>query len=294
MNQVKYIIGTVLLSVLVNQTAYAQSTALNPYEGATHTYSWNGLQEGVDYQFYFTADANGSVVLDDIATGEFDFIGNPKGQVGAGESSASVPILWNRGASEHIYYLWFEVTAPGGCSNNIYLRIAPQVNAFDLLSENIPADNTVSCPAIASTDGFNVMASAYDAGSTTLQFKVRRVNGTDNKLTAQAGDTYNWAFEPVLTIDPNWNLDISIVSVVGVTSGSMTADANKIYTVSGTDNEVTVTVSIKNLPGTSQDVSLKIQNQSEIHTNLSDSNAANDIVKHRIEIMPVIGGMNGV
>jgi hypothetical protein len=237
---------------------------------------------------------DGSGVLDDMSTVEFDFITTPTGSVGTGQSTASVPILWNNGASAHVYYLWFKVSTPGGCSNQRYVEILPQVNAFDLLSENIPVDNTESCPAVASADGFNPLAATYDAGSTTLKFKIRRVNGTDNKLTANAGDTYNWKFEPILTVDPTCALCLSIVSVEGANSGTLTADAGKLYTVLGTDDEVTVTVSIRNLPGTTQAVHLKIQNQAEEHTNLLDSNSANDIVTHRVKIMPVIGGMNGV
>jgi hypothetical protein len=294
MSQLKNIIIAVLLAAGFSPTAKAQSSALHPFEGATHTYQWNGLQGGDDYEFYLTADASGSVVLDDGANGQFDFIGNRAGKIGAGESSASVPIRWNNGASSSAYYLWFKVTAAGGCSNYRYVGIQPQLNRFDLMSENIPIDNTISCPAVASTDGFNPLASAYDAGTTTLKFIVRRVNGTDNKLTVQTGDTYDWSFQPFLSVDPAFSQGISIVSIVGVNSGKLVADVNNLYSVTGTDNEVTVTVAVKNVPGTSQDVKLMIKNQGESRTNLPDSNSANDSVKHRIEVLPVIESLQGV
>lgn len=294
MSQLKHIIIAVLLAAGFSPTANAQSSALHPFEGATHTYRWDGLQGGDDYEFYLTADAGGSVVLDDGTTGQFDFEGNQKGKIGAGESSAAIPIRWNTGASASAYYLWFKVTAPGGCSNYRYVGIQPQLNGFDLLSENIPVDNTISCPAVASTDGFNPLATDYDAGTTLLKFIVRRVNGTDNKLTAQSNDTHDWFFEPVLEVDPVHNPGISIVSIVGVNSGKLTADAGKLYTVNGTDNEVTVTVAVKNVPGVSQEVKLTIKNQGESRTNLPDSDASNDVVKHRIEVMPVIEGLQGI
>jgi hypothetical protein len=294
MTYLKHIIIAVLLAAGFSPTANAQSSALYPFEGATHTYQWIGLQSGDDYEFYLTADASGSVVLDDGANGQFDFIGNRTGKVGAGVSTASVPIRWNTGASASAYYLWFKVTAPGGCSNSTYIGVQPQLNAFDLLSENIPVDNTMSCPAVASTDGFNPLAPGYDAGTTMLKFIVRRVNGTDNKFTAQTGDTYDWSFQPVLSVDPAYNQGISIVSIVGVNSGKLGADVNNLYSVTGTDNEVTVTVAVKNVPGTSQDVKLMINNQGESRTNLPDSNSANDSVKHRIEVLPVIESLQGV
>jgi len=292
MFKLKHIIILVLLAVGFSPTANAQSTARQPYEGALQTYTCNGISAGALYNFYITANADGSGYYDDGLTGEFDII-NAKGKVGV-DGLASTQIQWNAGASSHIYYVWLEATDNGGCSNKINIQITPQINKFDLLSENIPVDNTMSCPAVASTDGFNPLAAAYDAGTTTLKFIVRRVNGTDNKLTAQAGDTYNWSFEPVLSVDPAYNLGISIVSIVGVNSGKLVADANNLFTVAGTDNEVTVTVAIKNVPGISQDVKLTIKNQIENQSNLPDGNSANDTVKHRIEVLPVIDALNGV
>jgi hypothetical protein len=285
----------IILAIMLfafGQTAQSQSTARQPYEGALQTYTCSGISAGALYNFYITANANGSGYYDDGLTGEFDII-NAKGKVG-GDGLASTQIRWNTGASLHIYYVWLEATDNGGCSNKINIQITPQINKFDLLSENIPVDNTMSCPAVASTDRFNPLAAAYDAGTTTLKFIVRRVNGTDNKLTAQAGDTYNWSFEPVLSVDPAYNLGISIVSIVGVNSGKLVADVNHLYSVNGTDNEVTVTVAIKNVPGISQDVKLTIKNQIENQSNLPDSNSANDTVKHRIEVLPVIDTLNGV
>ena len=294
MSRIRHVIISVLWIAGLSLAVRAQSMALYPFEGATHTYQWGGLKGGDYYRFYITADASGRVVLDDIASGEFDYISSTAGKIDAASSTASVPIRWNKGASLQTYYLWFEVSSSGGCLNKIHTRIAPTINQFDLLSENIPVDNTVSCPAVASADGFNPLASAYDAGTTMLKFIVRRVNGTDNKLTAQTGDTFDWSFQPVLSVDPAFSQGISIVSIVGVHSGKLVADVNNLYSVAGSDNEVTVTVAVKNVPGTSQDVKLTIKNQIENQSNLPDSNSANDTVKHRIEVLPVIDTLNGV
>jgi len=290
MSQLKHIIILLLLLASL-QAARAQSTARQPYEGAMHVYTCNGITAGADFEFYLTANADGSGRYDDGLTGEFDII-NSKGVVGS-DGIVSTQVQWNKGASAHIYYLWLEASK-SGCSNRINIQIAPQINRFDLLSENVPADNTVSCPAVAASDGFNPMASAYDAGTTTLKFVIRRVNGTDNKLTADAGDTYDWFFEPVLSVDPATNAGISIISIVGAKSGTLAANASGLITVNGADNEVTVTVAVKNVPGTSQDVKLNIRNQGEVKTNLPDSSSANDSVKHRIEVLPVINGLQGV
>jgi hypothetical protein len=283
MTQFKHIIVLVLMLTVFALAAKAQSTLFAPYEGATHTYTVNGLQEGVDYDFFITANADGTGLYDDGATGEFDFITVPTGAIGVGESTASVDIQWNNGSSTHIYYVWLEVTIPGGCSNSIHLEVTPQVNIFDLLSENVPVTNTRSCPSINNTDGFNPLASAYDAGFTTLQFMVKKENGSRN-----------WSFIPTLDVAPDLSLGKFFISVTGTNSGTIAPDGDNRYTVLAADADVTVTVSIENAPGYTRDVKLKLTGQREDLTNLPDGNAANDSVIHTIEVIPVIGGMGGV
>jgi len=283
MTQFKHIIVLVLLLLTFGFTAKAQSTPFSPYEGATHTYTCNGLAEGLDYVYYITANADGSGLYDDGATGEFDFETIPTGHLGVGESAASVDIGWNNGASLHIYYLWLAVTIPGGCSNNIRVQITPQVNIFDLLSENVPATNTRSCPSINSADGFNPLASSYDAGFTNLQFLVKKENSNRN-----------WSFIPSLVVNPDLALGKFIITVTGTNSGSITPDGANRYTVLASDADVTVTVSIENAPGYTRDVTLQVTGQREEQTNLPDGDPTNDNVTHTIEVIPVINGMGGV
>ena len=278
-----------LASVLI---AKAQSTVRSPYEGATHTYTWSGLAQGLEYNFYMTANADGSGLYDDGLTGEFDIL-NSSGTIGV-DGKASTEISWNAGASSNIYYFWLQATTAEGCSNYRYVRITPQVNQFDLLSENVPVTNTVSCPATASEDGFNPNSDSYSAGSTVLQFKVSRENGTDNTLTAMVGDTYDWSFIPQLVVDPDLGLSNVIITVEGTNSGVVLADVNDRYQISGLDDEVIVSVSIQNAPGYDLDVTLKVTDVQESSTNLSDSDPSNDNVTHTIQVMPLINSMGGV
>lgn len=284
MTQFKHIIVFVLILTAFGLNVKAQSTALRPYEGATHTYTWNGLQEGVDYQFYVAADASGSVIYDDGTTGEFDFLNNSaSGTVGTGESTASAQIVWNNGASTHAYYLWFKVTGSSGCSNYRYVEVLPQVNNFDLMSENIPVSNTRSCPSINPSDGFNPLASSHEAGYTNLEFLVKKENSNRN-----------WSFIPTLAVNPDLTLGKYIISVSGTNSGIITPDSDNRYTVFAADSDVTVNVSIENAPGYTRNVTLEITGQREEQTNLPDSDPSNDKVNHTIEVIPVIGGMGGV
>lgn len=278
-----FVLGLVLVLWVFALTAKAQSLPAQPYEGATHTYMVNGLTPGVEYAFFMASQTDGSGILDDGSTYEFDFLGSPSGTVPQGQSTASVPVMWQNGASQHEYFLGITITNPGGCSTNRFLRILPQINAFDLLSENIPVDNTVSCPAIANADGFNPLDTEYSAGSTTLQFKVRREGGNRG-----------WSFEPLVTIKPEWNLDVAIVSVTGTNAGTLVADASNMYTVPASDDEVIVTLNVKNYEGTEQVVTLEVRNQKEEQTQLNDSNKSNDIVQHRITVMPVISDLEEI
>ena len=273
--------------------AKAQSTSRSPYEGALHSYTVNGITVGVSYTFYITANADGSGLYDDDLTGEFDIL-NKTGIVGV-DGLASTPIQWNVGASANIYYLWLQATNSDGCSNYVGMRITPQVNQFDLLSENVPVTNTVSCPATASENGFDPNSDSYSAGSTVLQFKVRREKGTDNTLTAMAGDTYDWSFIPQLEVDPDilGNINV-IIEVKGIGSDIVYSDVADRYTINGSDNEVLVTVTIQNEPGTDLKATLKITDVLESNTNLSDSDPSNDNVTHTIQVMPLINSMGGV
>ena len=168
MTLLKHIITLVLMLLAFGLGAKAQSTALNPYEGATHTYTWNGLSQGLDYDFYITANADGSGLLDDDLTGEFDII-SKTGSVGA-DGKAFTDISWHNGAAANVYYFWLQATIPGGCSNQRSVKISPQYNTFDLLSENIPVSNTISCPATDVASGFNpTTASTVNNGATILQ-----------------------------------------------------------------------------------------------------------------------------
>lgn len=283
MTRSKHNIILVLTLVAFGLSANAQGSARFPFEGTVQSYTCDGITPGAEYEFYLTANINGSDVLNDMSTGEFDFIDNASGTIGA-NGLASMNIQWNNGAAGHFYYLWLEASI-GGCSNNIRLEIVPQTSAFDLVAENIPANYTESCPA--TDNGFNPMASGYSAGITELQFKVRRENGTPNPLAT--GNTYDWSFIPNLTVDPNLAEHINVVVSV-----EEATKAGERYTVSGAYSEVIVTVSIQNAPGYNLDVTLLVTGQQESNTNLSDSNPSNDQVTHTIKVMPLIGGMGGV
>ncbi len=252
-----------------------------PYEGATHTYTVNGISVGADYEFYMTSDVDGVNLIDGVATGEF-FIENNLGIVGA-NGLASTPIQWNNGAAANIYYVFLEVTGSSGCSNNIRMQITPQVNQFDLYAENSP-DPLIdeSCPTTDSFDGFDPIAGAYSSGTTTLQFQVLRENG--NRA---------WSFIPQLTVTDALGLTNYVIEVLGEKSGVIEATAGR-YVVSELDSSVIVSVSIENAPGFDRNVTLTAFDGKEDSINLSDGDNTNDAAVHTIKVMPFIQEMGGV
>lgn len=257
--------------------AGAQSTPIRPYEGAKHTYVLNGLSPGVEYAFFMSSNVDGSEVLDERTTPEFDFLTCPRGKVKSGEHVAELSVKWHYGASMRAFYLGVTLTPPSGCSTSRFIQIMPQPNRFDLISENIPIDNTESCPSITKADGFNPLADEYSAGTSTVKFKVRREGGNRD-----------WSFEPNVFIDPTWNVDVAIVHMVAVNAGVIESDESGIFTVPATDDEVIVTIAVRNYEDTEQIVSLVIKKQKEANTLLGDSNHKNDHVRHRITVMPMI------
>jgi hypothetical protein len=82
--------------------------------------------------------------------------------------------------------------------------------------------------------------------------------------------------------------------VTGANAGDLVANASNLYTVPSSDDEVIVTLLVKNYEGTEQIVSLEIRNQKEEQTLLKDSDNTNDRVQHRITVMPVISDLEEI
>lgn len=187
----KHTIITLLLLISVGFSAQAQGTALQPFEGAIHTYMWDGLQEGMEYEFYVTADAGGNSVFDDGVTEEFDFMTTANGTVAEGNSAASAQIQWNPGAALKNYFLWIKVTGTSGCSNYRYVGILPAPNnrsiGFDVVASNecfSPGGNGFELPvSLLANNGEPLPKDHYPVN---VSFTV---NGTEHQQVLEFGTT---------------------------------------------------------------------------------------------------------
>ena len=68
----KHFIILAILLLAFGQAVRSQSTAVRPYEGALQTYTCNGISVGASYEYYITANANGTGRYDDGLTSVFD------------------------------------------------------------------------------------------------------------------------------------------------------------------------------------------------------------------------------
>lgn len=152
-----------LLSIIFGLSAKAQSQAFSPVEGATHSYTWNGLQEGVEYDFYMTTKANIDIEPYSIQSNKFEFTTSSSGVVASGESTATIGVEWNEGAAAYSFYLWIKVTSDKGCSNYRYVNINPQENKRSFMFNEI-----------ASSDCFNANDNKF-----LLSFRVKEADGVD-------------------------------------------------------------------------------------------------------------------
>lgn len=218
MNLVKYTIITLLLLISFGFSAQAQGTALQPFEGATHTYMWDGLQEGVEYEFYVTADAGGNSVFDDGVTKEFDFLTTANGTVNGGNSAASAQVHWNPGAALTSYFLWIKITGTSGCSNYRFVEILPQPNnrsiGFDVVASNecfSPGGNEFELPvSFLGNDGELLAQNQFPIN---VDFTV---NGTAYQQNMQSADENLQIESAMFAADPAQDTQV-LVEITGAT-----------------------------------------------------------------------------
>lgn len=196
MSLIKHKIITVLLLIAFGLSATAQNSVLSPYEGATHSYGWKGLQGGTGYEFYITSNADGSGIYDDALTGEFDFLTSSSGMVGIGESNVAVDVTWNVGASLTNYYLWLKVTTHEGCSNFRYVSVSPQ-----------PNNRSIGFGLTASTECFSLSGNDFTVFFITLDNNGQPVSAAYFPLSVEF--SVNGAIQSQLVSYDNQVLQIS-------------------------------------------------------------------------------------
>jgi len=219
-NKTSNIILTIFILVFRVMTTAAQIPALTPLEGATHSYTWEGLQENAQYEFYVTADVAGRIIYDDKIINEIDVLNNSKGTVAAGNSAATVQIKWNDGAAHNTYFLWIKVTGKDECCNFRYVKVTPQPNrrfiAFDMLTSNScydPAGNGFKLPLSLLGN------SSIPVSETYFPVRVKfTVNGSVYTQKVEYKSQKLQITEEMFTVNPFQDTEV-VVGIVNTTDG---------------------------------------------------------------------------
>lgn len=223
----KIFIAVLTIPVLSGIIPGVQAQVLSPYEGATHYYAWSGLSSGASFEFYLTASADGNGRFDDATTDVFDFLTPASGTVESGSELAGVEIRWNTGAAQQSYYLWIEVTEPGGCPNVRYVKVTPREN-----NRSLAFVETSSAVCFNGSDnGFDLAVNVLDENSGALaeSYFPLAVNFTVNEVAHTGTISYNQKQlhvpDSLFVADPMQD-NVLVVEVVGVTdkNGAPIAD----------------------------------------------------------------------
>lgn len=289
------------LASFASQT-FAQSTQINPFNGATHTYGFADIDANASYEFYVVASNNhlGTAITD---FGQFvDGAGAPladgTGTIGTSVAPASIKIKWSETLSTTYpdgVYLFLKVTAQGstcGVGNYKGVHIDAVQNDFNVAiaatpnTDPICADLTNLQPVI--NKDLITATDEYEAGYTTFTYTVTRTTTTTNSWTANYNVTCSDASVKFF-IDTDATVETAVVG-------------DKAKTITSATDPVTVTITMVNTPGSNPVFSLNLVSASDLITGLSDLSVFtdNDIdddgdaaAKHTINLMPNIGDFIG-
>lgn len=285
--------------------ASAQSTYLNPWRGATHTYTAAVTDAGNDnaVRWYVTTNASGTTKA--VHGSDFDFITsgyNAGTDQLEGTAVYSVQIQWGTTIAEAAnYYVYLEVDdETSGCTNRmaLHIQIAADFNAlvYDVTGSASPGTvdpNTAAsdvedetCPDDVTDAVWNGTGHS-DIGYSELVFRVER------QFSVLA-----WQFEYALSEAGSKAFSIESIRFVDEGGTELYSGTNATGTVSVNSSEdyVLVYVQITN----QQDVSLELDMDLLTANNLTkdaddnlDSSTADNNADHRILPMPAITGFSG-
>jgi hypothetical protein len=230
LNVMKQRIFTLLMMlalVIVTGSAFAQSTPTVPYEGATHTYTVNGLTVGDAWAF---AVNNSSSDYSAAATHPATVTINSGGSgASLAATSQTVSITWETGsAADGDYFVWIRIQdQSSSCYNYRRFTVNPIPNALDftIIAVGISDENATGltlasddngggsiCPVVVNEDYNSDGGAAGSNGDTYAYFRINRTNGSAS---------YGWEFNFTKT---NGTATIE-ASADGTTWGAYTSGA---------------------------------------------------------------------
>ncbi len=275
--------------------ASAQSTAIAPYDGATHTYTFDGITNGLDYEFYVSTNSNGisqaglitnyGILVNDANTDGVATYTELGGVVTGNQ--VSVDITWDLTAAAkygatgsvqtgvYLFVRVFDTSDATVCENYKSVMITPTTNAFNVTLAD--AGTSPSCPDL--NNGFIPLESSYNLGKTTLTFEINR-----------SGSTNDWTFDFDITQVGTGAFTYSVEggsAVAGITGATTNVPVNN-YTASN----ATIVIVVDNVTNESPVFTLEVKNAADDVTSVIPV-AMPVAVGHTISTMPAIGSFTG-
>ncbi|MCY1635870.1 hypothetical protein [Marinifilum sp. D737] len=271
--------------LMISSQVFAQNAdgeKLRPFVGNTYTYTFSGITDGLDYEFYISTSNIGIGAVNAGLTGYIT--SSTTGTVGTDTPSgtAVATVEWPTTATVNTeVYLFVKISGTGVCENYNAVGITPINNNFTLQLADSDLDGT-SCPDLTGLQAVVAPttnpAYVYNAGKSTLTFTFEKA-GNDN----------------------DWDLDFNIVQVgsgdytytfngsdVDVTTNNGTTSVS-VDDLSG--NTKTLTIVVNNVPGEIPTFTITPTSVVDALTNVTPENLPS-AVTHTIEKMPVIGTFN--
>ena len=301
----KHTIKITLLFLLVSFTAMGQSTYLNPFNGATHTYDATVVDDGDPnpVRWYVATDAEGNTKANHGTDYTFITSGYNAGtdQLEA-NAVYSVQIEWGTGLTDGTnFYVYIEVDDDvTDCTNRMALQvtIASEFNALvynvtgsatpGTVNPSNPANDieTETCPDDVINAVWNGTGHS-NIGYSELIFRVER------ELSLLA-----WQFEYALSEASAQAFSVNNIRVVNQSGTEIYSgtDITRVQSVAATQNYVLVYVQLDNQQGVNLEMDMDLltvnNNTKDAGDNL-DNNAGDNNARHTIQPMPVISGFGG-
>jgi len=275
-----------------NQTFAQSSTALAPFNGATHTYTFQNVEANAQYEFFVTTTNNYAAGPDNTFG---SFVGAASGPVGVSDADVAVQIQWAGNATDQAggYYLFLKVFTPsagvGDCESANYksVHIVPVLNSFnvDIADAVTPdpscadLDATFSPLVTVAGDGTN---SGYNAGKTTLKFTVSPKNSAPS-------DQWSFQFDIAALNAPTFTWSVN--------GGAVTGDELTVADIASTAvsaPSTDIVIVFDNQPGLSPAFTIHFDSARNITTltdALTDQLPVDET--HTVKVMPSIGDFVG-
>lgn len=291
----KLFVLTLLAVMAFSAKTFAQSTALVPYDGATQTYTFDGIHQDYSYEFIVSTSATDWNAAPTKTWGVFS---TSAPQVVGSDNKASVSITWDANASANFpsgLYLYIHVFDNSGspdlvCDNYKAVLVKPTGNNFTVTLADATGENP-QCPQL--DNGFqpvlplNGLTTDYSSGKTIFKYTVTR-NGADNHK-------WSFKFDIAQTDATNFSYTVEGTNSGTIVSGNQSSTlTGQIATVDSADGSVTITVTMDNVPGSKPVFTVGITNATDVTSNVDVLPTKLPVaVDHNINEMPAIGGFTG-